>query len=105
MLSCTILGNEPDSYAPIVYFEWTVASVQVIATYYNTNNVPLENNFTYTNPNTIEPGQSASYTINVGREVSNDIDHIKYHIDRQWQYSHFKYVPITVKKEYSIDYI
>jgi hypothetical protein len=64
----------------------TAKFVKVIATFYNINNVVLGSDFTYTNPDTIEAGQSASYTINVGLGGSvpiEGIDHIKYHIDRQ----------------------
>jgi hypothetical protein len=64
----------------------TAKFVKVIATFYNINNVVLGSDFTYTNPDTIEAGQSAYYTINVGLGGSvpvEGIDHIKYHID--WQ--------------------
>jgi hypothetical protein len=64
----------------------TAKFVKVIATFYNINNVVLGSDFTYTNPDTIEAGQSAYYTINVGLGGSGPvegIDHIKYHID--WQ--------------------
>jgi hypothetical protein len=64
----------------------TAKFVKVIATFYNINNVVLGSDFAYTNPDTIEAGQSASYTINVGLGGSvpvEGIDHIKYHID--WQ--------------------
>jgi hypothetical protein len=64
----------------------TAKFVKLIATFYNINNVVLGSDFTYTNPDTIEAGQSASYTINVGLGGSvpvEGIDHIKYHID--WQ--------------------
>lgn len=64
----------------------TAKFVKVIATFYDISNVVLGSDFTYTNPDTIEAGQSASYTINVGLGGSvpvEGIDHIKYHIDRQ----------------------
>ena len=62
----------------------TAQFIQVILTYYNKNNVTLGSDFTYTNPDTIDPGQAAPYKINVGIGNNipiNDINHIKYHID------------------------
>lgn len=64
----------------------TAEFVQIIATLYNANNVTLGSKFTYTEPTSIEPGQSAPYTINIGFGDSipvKEIDHIKYHLE--WQ--------------------
>jgi hypothetical protein len=64
----------------------TAHSVKIIATFYNANNVTLGSNIAYTQPDSIEPGQSAPYTINAGSGDGirvREIDHIKYHID--WQ--------------------
>lgn len=62
----------------------TAEFVQITATFYNEHNVTLGSDFAYTNPTSIDPGQSAPYKMDIGFgddiEV-DDIDHIKYHVD------------------------
>jgi hypothetical protein len=63
----------------------TTNFVQIIATFYDPNNMTVGNKFTYTEPTTLQPGQTAPFTMYVSpSDMSlNEIDHVKYHLD--WQ--------------------
>jgi hypothetical protein len=60
--------------------------VRVTATFYDANNSILGSDFTFTEPDTLEPGQSAPFKLTVGYGDTmpiNDIARIKLHIGTQ----------------------
>jgi hypothetical protein len=56
--------------------------VQVITTFYDANNMTLGNDITYSNPSTLQPGQSAPFSIFTGQHIPiEDIKLAKYHLE------------------------
>ena len=59
-------------------------SVQIIATFYDSQNRVIGTQSTFTNPGSILPGQAAPFDLAVGYgdtiQVAN-IDHVKFHLD------------------------
>ncbi|MGB8034610.1 MAG: FxLYD domain-containing protein, partial [Nitrososphaeraceae archaeon] len=63
----------------------TANFVELIATFYDTNNQTLGNKNTFTEPTTLQPKQAAPFTMYLSPNDAplNKIDHVKYHLD--WQ--------------------
>jgi hypothetical protein len=64
----------------------TIELVEVIATFYDSNNAVLGSDYTFTDPDTLRPGQSAPFEISLWPGVNtfipiNDISSIEIHID------------------------
>jgi hypothetical protein len=61
--------------------EITQDFVKITATFYDETNRVIGTSDTYTDPYTLEPGQSAPFDLGVGDSIPIDeIDHIKYHL-------------------------
>jgi hypothetical protein len=62
----------------------TAKFMKIIATVYNSQNQTIGTEYTFTDPNSIEPGQSAPFKMTLG-SFDNipvaEIDHIKLHLD------------------------
>jgi hypothetical protein len=56
--------------------------VDVISSFYDKNNLLLNSIEAYANPYTLEPGQTAPFSLDVGPPATpiNEIDHVKYHL-------------------------
>jgi hypothetical protein len=62
----------------------TVDFVQVTATFYDQSNSILGSDYTYTEPSTLEPGQTAPFKVSAGFGDNlpvNDIASVKLHVD------------------------
>jgi hypothetical protein len=59
-----------------------VSLVDVISSFYDKNNLLLNSIEAYAIPYTLEPGQSAPFSLDVGPPATpiNEIDHVKYHL-------------------------
>jgi hypothetical protein len=59
-----------------------VSLVDVISSFYDKNNLLLDSIEAYAIPYTLEPGQSAPFSLDVGPPAApiNEIDHVKYHL-------------------------
>jgi hypothetical protein len=59
-----------------------VSLIDVISSFYDKNNLLLDSIEAYAIPYTLEPGQSAPFSLDVGppRAPIDEIDHVKYHL-------------------------
>lgn len=59
-----------------------VSLVDVISSFYDKSNLLLDSIQAYAIPSTLEPGQSAPFSLDVGapRAPIVEIDHVKYHL-------------------------